>query len=101
MSYYDADSEIPRTSFSSLYCKYLLWPVIYYMAGHKEETNEVKSQSFVDIVKQEVEKMEGDVNVVKQTLTETRENAEEERDKEARRNNIIILSHVRECCSFC
>ena len=71
------------------------------MAGHKEETNEVKSQSFVDIVKQEVEKMEGDVNVVKQTLTETRENAEEERDKEARKNNIIILSHVRECCSFC
>jgi len=34
--------------------------------------------------------MEGEVNVVKQKLTETRENAEEERDKEARRNNIII-----------
>ena len=34
--------------------------------------------------------MEDEVNVVKQTLTETRESAEEERDKEARRNNIII-----------
>ena len=56
----------------------------------KEEINEVKSQSFVDIVKQEVEKVEGEVNVVKQTITETRENAEEERDKETRRNNIII-----------
>ena len=53
----------------------------------KEEINEVKSQSFVDIVKQKVEKMEGEVNVVKQTQTETRE---EEWDKDARRNNIII-----------
>jgi len=34
--------------------------------------------------------MEGEVNVVKQTITETRENAEEERDNQARRNNIII-----------
>ena len=60
-----------------------------------KEINEVKSQSFVDIVKQEVGKMEGEVNVVKQMLTETRECAEEERDKEARRNNIIIY-HMKE-----
>ena len=59
----------------------------------KEEINEVKSQSFVDIaplLSKKWKKMEGEVNVVKQTITETRENAEEERDKEARRNNIII-----------
>ena len=60
----------------------------------KEEINEVKSQSFVDIaplLSKKWKKMEGEVNVVKQTITETRENAEEERDKEARRNNILLF----------
>ena len=56
----------------------------------KNDVEKVKTQNFADIVQQEMRKMEGEVNMVKKTLEETREGAEEEREREMRKNNIII-----------
>ena len=60
----------------------------------KEEINEAKTSSFAEIMKQELEKsldgMANEIETVKVTLNETKTDAAEARDRENRRNNIII-----------
>jgi len=62
----------------------------------KEEIHEVKTKSLADIMKEEMEKslgnMASEIQTVKSNLHETKEEAEEQRDKERRRNNIIIYN---------
>lgn len=60
----------------------------------KEEIKEVKSSSLAEIMKQELEKsldgMANEIETVKSTLNETKTDAAEARDRENRRNNIVI-----------
>ena len=60
----------------------------------KEEIKEVKSSSLAEIMKQELEKsldgMANEIETVKSTLNETKTDAAEARDRENRRNNIVV-----------
>ena len=82
----------------------------------KEEIEEVKATSFADIMKEEMQKnlenMASEIKTVKTNLDETKENVDEQRDKERRRNNIIIYNipessaeradgRMKEDTSFC
>jgi len=62
----------------------------------KEEIKEVKTTSLADIMKEEMEKslgnMASEIQTVKTNLHETKQEADEQRDKERRRNNIIIYN---------
>ena len=60
----------------------------------KEEIEEIKTTSFVDIMKEEMEKSLGnmatEIESVKTNIIEQKATAEEQRDKESRRNNVIL-----------
>ena len=60
----------------------------------KEEIEEIKTTSFVDIMKEEMEKSLGNVSTeietVRTNIIESKATAEEHRDKESRRNNVIL-----------
>ena len=62
----------------------------------KNEIHEVKTTSLADIMKEEMEKslgnMVSEIQTVKTNLHETKEEVDEQRDKERRRNNIIIYN---------
>jgi len=62
----------------------------------KNEIHEVKTTSLADIMKEEMEKslgnMVSEIQSVKTNLYETKEEVDEQRDKERRRNNIIIYN---------
>jgi len=62
----------------------------------KEEIEEVKTTSFADIMKEELEKSLGnmatEIQTVKTNISESRATAEEQRDKESRRNNLILYN---------
>jgi len=62
----------------------------------KDEIHEVETTSLADIMKEEMEKslgyMESEIQTVKTNLYETKEEVDEQRDKERRRNNIIICN---------
>lgn len=60
----------------------------------KKEIEEVKTVSLADIMKEELEKsigsMTSEIQTVKCSLDKTKVEAEEQRDRESRRNNIIL-----------
>lgn len=60
----------------------------------KEEIEEAKATSFAEIMKQQLEQsldsMAVEIQTVQSTLTETKSDAAEARDRENRRNNIVI-----------
>ena len=62
----------------------------------KKEIEEVKTVSLAEIMKEEMEKSFGNMNTeiqsVKCDLNKTRAEAEEQRDKESRRNNVILYN---------
>jgi len=66
------------------------------MSEIKDEIAEVKTVSLAEIMKQELEKslgnMANEISTVKTNLHETKEEVDEQRDKERRRNNIIIYN---------
>lgn len=66
------------------------------MSEIKDEIAEVKTVSLAEIMKQELEKsldnMANEISTVKTNLHETKEEVDEQRDKEKRRNNIIIYN---------
>ena len=62
----------------------------------KKEIEEVKTVSLAEIIKEEMQKSFGNMNTeiqsVKCDLNKTRAEAEEQRDKERRRNNVILYN---------
>ena len=82
----------------------------------KEEIEEVKATSLADIMKEEMEKslgnMASEIDSVKCNLNETIAKADEQRDKESRRNNVVLYKvpesnadraedRIKEDISFC